>query len=482
MQQQTSGARIPWGIFSIVLIGTFLGPLGGIIVAVALPTISADFGVDLSTAKWVLLVYQVMTTFLLPVMGRLGQRFGEGRLFALGFAIDALGTLGSALVPSSMFGLLIGTRVLQAIGSAFLFALFSAVVARFIPQEKRGLAFGITGAVVAISLVLAPPLGGILCEQFGWRAVFLVQLPLHVFGLIRGWQLLPRDPVGRAEALPAVSLALWLVLVSGLVFIAEALEKGWGLRFVGIASVVTACAVALFAFSERQGRALFSYGLFRVRAFWLGALGMLGLNLTFSVMILLLPFYLEDYLGYSSRHAGMLLCLSPLLTLFSAPLAGGLSDRVGPRWLALGGFASGAAGFGLMGLYGVQGSIPLLAVGLGLLGVAGGLFNGPIISAMMGSAGPDERSHASSLNSLARNLGFVLGTMLSSLLLVLLVRPATQGTAAVASAAAVAVPLDVFRDAAGAIFLGCAALCAGLAIAYYWYPGTAKKSPAPTAS
>jgi MFS family permease len=482
-----------------VLIGTFLGPLGGVIVGVSLPTIAGEFHVGLQTVKWVILIYQLVMTFLLPVVARLGRRFGESRLFVLGFCIDGAGALVSGLIPGGMFWLLIVVRALQAVGAALLFALFSALVTRLVPPERRGVGFGLAGAVVGLSILIAPPLGGVLCAFMSWRWVFFVQLPFHVLGAVQGWRLLPRDPVGRREPEPWAGIGLWLVLVSALELLAEACSHGWQPRWAALLAGAALAALAAFVFSERGRLPLFNYAVFRFRAFWMGALGTLSINLVFQVMILLLPFYFETYLRYAPERMGLFLGLSPLATLVAAPLAGALSDRLGPRWVALSGFALGAAGFALMAWRGLGqglaataaaggglaagggagggagtvagGSLLALGAGLALLGAAGGFFNSPVIATMMGSVGPELRPYASSVGSLTRNLGFVAGTTLGSLWLAqFMALRGWHGGAALQEAGSFSAPAGPFTYALTAVFWICAAWCALLAVAYGWYP------------
>jgi MFS family permease len=192
-------------------------------------------------------------------------------------------------------------------------------------------------------------------------------------------------------------------------------------------------------------------------------------------MILLLPFYLEDYLGFDQQRAGMILVLSPLLTLVAAPLSGSLADRFGPKLPALAGFVTGAAGFALIAGPGLHGALRELGIGLALLGVAGGFFNSPVISAMMNSAGTADRAYASSFNSLARNLGFVSGTTLGSMLLMQFLGhygPQGEQLQRLARQAPLAqvVPLEAFRYAASGVFWVCTALCVALALLYLRYP------------
>jgi EmrB/QacA subfamily drug resistance transporter len=411
-----TGSRLPWRVLSVVLLGTFLGPMGGIIVGVALPSIQRDFGVSLHEIKWVLLIYLLVTTFMLPITGWLGRRFGEGRLFTLGFAIDAIGTLLAAFVPTSALWLLLLLRVVQAVGSALIFALFSALITRVVPQDKRGIGFGLAGTVVGISLLISPPLGGMLSEYASWRWVFLIQVPLQLIGLLLSYRLLPRDELKPAEALPWTSVFSWLLVTSGIVLSAEAVESGLLLARLPLIVGLSLLALLVFVWSERKGRPLFEYALFKERAFALGSIAIFLINLNIFIMVLLIPFYLEGCLSYNASQSGRLLALSPLFSLLAAPLAGRIADRRGYRLPVLAGLLLGVIGFGLLAWAAEGLDVRALGLGMAILGLSGGLINAPVLSAMMGSAGMARRARASSISSLMRNLGFMLGTSIGSLL------------------------------------------------------------------
>lgn len=453
--------KFPWLIMFVISIGTFLGPLNGVIVGVALPTISRAFRTDLQSVKWIVLVYLVVTTFLLPVAGLLGKRFGETKIFVSGYLFCIVGTVACALVPEPRLLLLVGARAIQAAGSAFIFALFSAMVAKMIPARYRGLGFGLTGATVAVSLVAAPITGGVMLQYLSWQWVFWVQLPIQVAGLVLSAIYLPfTHPVIQVR-FPAVNIISWLAVVCGLVIFIEAFSKGLWVQFLPLTGGLTVLAIVVFVVSEYGKFKLFDFKLFRIHAFRLGALGMLLLNTALFMFMLFTPFLLEDYMGMSQQQMGMYVALAPLATLLVAPGAGKLSDRIGFRILIVASFCCSVVGYGALAGFGAFGSIPAIVVGLLLLGVAGGLFNAPVLSAMMGSVGDMQRSQASSLASLMRNTGFLAGTSLGSLAFLLIILRVGGREMMIASRTAelaTAVPHTQFSMAYSVTMWVCAAL------------------------
>lgn len=469
-----SRPKIDWSVLSVVLVGTLLGPLGGMIVGIAQPTIAREFNIDLQTVKWITLIFWMVTTFLVPITGYLGRRFGEARMFIAGMAVDGIGTLLCACVPTGNFGLLLACRCIQGLGSAIMFALFGALVTRVVPPERRGLAFGAAGATVALSVTLAPMLGGLLLSTIGWRGIFLIQFPLHLTGFIGGLRKLPRDPLGAHDPFPVLSVAAWLVLTSGGVLISEAFSKGLLMDYIGWLIGATVLAAAVFFYSELKLRPLFNHTLFRMPIIRMGATAFLMTNMVLFVMLLLLPFYFVDFLGFKEARMGMVLGISPLLTLFFAPMSGHLSDRVGFRLPIVTGLLLSTLGYGMLawgvGLPISPGShnIAIICIAMGLLGIASGVYQSPLSSAMMGSVGDRLRPQASSLSSLMRNLGFMSGTSLGALALGLFIGRygnREMMLAARSEQIAKAVPLAIFQHSLSGVFWICTAmLAAGLLV------------------
>jgi MFS family permease len=404
-----SKSEFPWRIFSIVLIGTFLGPMGGLMVGVALPTLSREYQIDLTSTVWVLLTYLATTTFLLPIIGKLGTQFGLKRIYVSGFLIDVIGTVLCALAPTDNITYLAIFRVIQAIGSVMVFALFSAIITRYVPVERRGLAFGLTGGMVAISMLIGAPLAGVLCQYASWQWIFWLQVPIQILGLIVGNRVLPNDVNGTRQFYNATSICAWFTTTVGFTILAEILkgdlERGW----LPWLSLVWCAGIVVFILAERGANSLFEYAIFRIRAFWVCALGLLVNNFGIQVWLIFMTYYIQDYLGFEQARMGMTLSLALLATLISAPLAGRLVDRIGLRRPLLTGIAVTVLSMLVMAVAVRAGNMNLLSLGIVMLGLGGGLYNAPAMSLMMGSVPDLLHAKASSVSSLMRNTGFLLG-------------------------------------------------------------------------
>ncbi|HEY5474845.1 MAG TPA: MFS transporter, partial [Candidatus Limnocylindrales bacterium] len=184
-------------ILAVLMVGTFLAPLDSSIVNIALPGIATDLGVTITAVSWVASAYLLTSAALLLSMGRLGDMWGLRSLYVGGLLIFGTGSAACAL--SHSLPVLIGARVLQAVGASMLFAAGPAIVVRTFPPEKRGAALGVISLAVAAGLTVGPALGGVLVGLFGWPSIFIINIPLSVVAAIVAWRILPAEqPAGGA--------------------------------------------------------------------------------------------------------------------------------------------------------------------------------------------------------------------------------------------------------------------------------------------
>jgi len=166
----------------IILLGTGMGVVDGIVVGVALPTITRFFDVSIPDSQWVITAYLLTETSLLLVFGRLSERLGRERLFLWGFSIFTAASLACGLASS--LPLLILFRVIQATGGAMVFSISTAMVFAIYPKSEQGRAMGYIGATMAVAGIAAPIIGGFLTDTLGWEYIFLVNVPIGVVLLV----------------------------------------------------------------------------------------------------------------------------------------------------------------------------------------------------------------------------------------------------------------------------------------------------------
>lgn len=407
-------AASPWLILANVSLGTFMSTLDGSIANVALPTISTSLDVPVHVVQWVLTSYLLTICAILPIMGKLSDLLGRGRVFNYGFIVFGVGSALCGL--SSTLSVLILSRVIQAFGAACLMSNSQAIIAQTFSKQGRGRAMGITGTMVSLGSLTGPGIGGVLVEHLGWTSIFWINVPISIIGFIAGWFILPRQEQKPArEHFDYTGSLLFIVgIFFSLFVISNAQTWGWSSPAVIFGLVGSLVVLFLFFLFERKtANPMLDFSLYRIPAF---AIGNLTAMLSFIALFftnVLMPFYMIDVLGFSSAKTGYTMMVYPLVMAVVAPISGWLSDRMGPFWLTTAGLGVNALAFGLLNTLNQHESAWLVGMHLALFGLGGGMFQSPNNSSVMGAAPPSKLGTAGGLNALVRNIGMVLGTSLS---------------------------------------------------------------------
>ena len=403
-------------ILATSALATMLAPLNSTMIAVALPSIMAEFGASVAAAGWLVTGYLVGMAALQPVAGKLGDRFGRRRLILAGLGYFAVASLGATLATS--LPMLIAFRVQQAIAGAIALPNGTALVREVLPPERRASGFGMVGAAVALAAAVGPPLGGLLVGAFGWRSIFFANVPMVAAALALGWWAVPRAAASRRtgpfDLLGAVLLSALLLGLAG--------TLTFGVRAVGTTAVVVGVpvlfVVAIVFVRRELGHPdpLLRPGLFIHRGFGAAAAAVCTSNLAMYSTLLTLPILLSHRPGASSAQAGAVLAALSIGSAVFAPLGGWLADRVGRRWATFVGCALLAAGLAPLA---VSADLPLPSL-LGVLGLAGvgtGLSSAPMQTAAVEAVAPSEAGAVSGLFSTSRYLGSIVGSIVLAALL-----------------------------------------------------------------
>jgi len=406
--------RRKWWILANVSVGTFMATLDGSIANVGLPTISVALHVPLHTVQWVITVYLLTICAILPIVGKLADLFGRGRLYNIGFLIFSGGSALCAV--SGSIGVLIGARILQALGASLLMANSQAIVTTTFPANQRGRALGITGTMVSLGSLTGPALGGLLIGWFGWSSIFWINVPIGILGFVLGLWMLPKTrEERRSGAFDYAGSGLFVVgIVTLLYTVSNAEVWGWNalVTWAGIAMAIV--VLAGFGLRERwAANPMIDFSLYRNRMFFTGSIAALLSFISLFCTNTMMPFYLEDVLRASPQTTGLTMAAYPLAMAFVAPFSGWLSDRVGPYWLTTSGLLLNGLGFVLLNLLAVDVPVWLVGLHLTLFGIGQGLFQSPNNSSVMGSVPRAQVGSAGGLNALVRNIGMVLGISLS---------------------------------------------------------------------
>jgi MFS family permease len=421
-----------WIALSNTTLGVLIATINASILLISLPNIFKGIGINpllpsnTNYLLWLILGFLVVTAVLVVSLGRLGDIYGRARMFNLGFAVF---TVFSVLLSvtwmkgSSAALWLIAMRALQGVGGAMLFANSSAIITDAFPQEQRGLALGINGVAAVAGSSIGLVLGGVLAPV-AWRAVFLVSVPFGIFGTVWGYAKL-RDLSERKPAkidwLGNVTFAVGLIAI--MVGITYGIQP-YGSHTMGWTSPTVIAEIGggiivliIFCFVEARAESpMFHLELFKVRAFSAGNFASLlsGIGrggLQFVLIIWLQGVYLPRH-GYSFSdtplYAGIFLLPLVAGMLIAGPVAGALSDRMGPRPFAVSGMLIAALSFYLLSILPVNFSYPVFALVIVLNGLGMGIFFSPNRASIMNSLPASQRGAGGGMAATFMNSAMVL--------------------------------------------------------------------------
>jgi EmrB/QacA subfamily drug resistance transporter len=438
-----------WLVMAAVASGIFLSTIDGSIVNLALPTLSRAFNSPFAVVQWVVLAYLLTISTLLLSVGRLGDMLGKKPLYTAGFIIFTIGSMLCGIAPTISW--LIFFRVIQGLGAVMLTALGLAILTEAFPSSERGRALGVGGAVVSVGIVVGPVLGGLIIGSLSWRWIFYVNVPVGIAGTLLAMRYVPSfRPTGgqRFDYLGAISM--FVSLFSLLTALTWGQDHGFADRRILLLLANAALFAILFVFIERRAeQPMINLHLFSNNRFSVGLATGFATFVAIAGTTLLLPFYLEDVLGYDTIQTGLLLAVVPFALGITAPISGSLSDRFGTSLITVIGLAVLSAGYFMLSTLNVGTSaagyiLRFLPIGIGM-----GIFQSPNNSAIMGSASRRQLGVVSGMLAATRTVGQTTGAALLGALwasrTLYYAGPGTSADAAQASAGAQAAALhDTF--------------------------------------
>ena len=401
--------RYKWIALSNTTLGVLLATLDASIILIAMPNIFRGIKLDpLVPANsfyllWMILGYLVVTSVLIVSLGRLGDMYGRVRIYNLGFVIYTVASLLLAIdwmTGTSGATYLIGFRIVQGIGGACLLANAAAIITDAFPSNQRGLALGINNIVGVSGMFVGLVLGGLLAP-IDWRLVFLISVPIGLFGTVWAYLKLEERSVPRRAPIDwwgnvTFALGLVLVMVAVTYGIRPAGGHPTGWTSPKVLALMTGATISLIAFAmieRRVAEPMFRLQLFRIRAFTFGTLStflsaVARGGLMFMLIIWLQGIWLPQH-GFSFEQtplwAGIFMLPLTAGFLIAGPTSGYLSDRFGARPFATAGMIGAAISFGLLMLLPTNFSYPAFAGILLLNGLSMGMFASPNRAAVMNS-------------------------------------------------------------------------------------------------
>jgi EmrB/QacA subfamily drug resistance transporter len=366
----------------ITTLGAFLTPYMSSAVNIALPVIGSEFYLSAVSMSWIATAYLLAAALFLVPFGRIADIYGRKRVYLCGMAVY---TLAAVLLTVSNSDLeLISFRLLEGLGAAMIFGTGVAILTSVFPPQERGRVLGINLAATYFGLSMGPFIGGLLIQNFGWRSIFLVNVPLGILIIFMMlWKLKSEWAGAAGEKFDSIGSAVYAMAMIALVYGISLLSsaKGYFLILGGL--------IHLAAFVVIEGRTkspVLDIKLFRGnRTFALSNLAaFLNYSSTYAVAFFL-SLYLQYIKGFSPQSAGMLMLLQPAVQAIFSPFAGRLSDRVEPRIVASSGMILTVMGLSILTMLGKSTSLNLVVASLLLLGMGFAFFASPNTSAIMGA-------------------------------------------------------------------------------------------------
>ena len=377
---------------------------------VALPSIQRSFDASLSALEWTVNAYTLSFAVLLVTGGRLGDILGRRKVFLVGVVIFAAASATIAAAPNE--GWLVAFRAVQGVGAALMMPGTLSIITNAFPPQERGKAIGTWAGVSAIALAIGPLLGGWLTEDVTWRAIFIINVPVAIVAVIVTLFAAQesRDETATREIdVPGIA-TLTVGLTALVLALVESNAWGWGsARIIGL---LAAAVIGLTAFVliERRARApIVDFSFFRARSF-VGA-NVVAFTISFSMfaVFFFIALYMQNILGYSPLQTGVRFLPTTLVVMVAGPLAGRLSDRVGPRVPLVIGLSLVAVSLAWQSRLDVDTSFGFLFPAFVLLGAGMGFTMSPMSTAAMNAVDRTKAGVASGTLSMTRMVGSTFG-------------------------------------------------------------------------
>lgn len=400
---------VRWALATLSL-STLLSSLGTSIANVGLPTLAQAFNASFQQVQWVVLAYLLAITALIVTVGRVADLIGRRRLLLAGILLFTAASVLCGIAPT--LGLLIAARALQGLGAAAMLALTMAFVAETVPKAHTGSAMGLLGSMSAAGTALGPTLGGVLIAGLGWRAIFLINVPLGVVALYLAHRHLPADGAGPKtqgtgfDTVGTVLLALTLT--------AYALAMTMGRGSLGVLNLVLLFAAVLgaglFVFAQaRVASPLIRLAMFRNPMLSAGfAMSTLVTTVVMATLVVG-PFHLSGALGLDAAQVGVVMSSGPIVAALSGMTAGRVVDRFGAYRVTVAGLVAMVIGTCILTMMPTSLGIPGYVAPLVVITAGFALFQAANNTAVMTDIRADQRGVVSGLLNLSRNLGLITG-------------------------------------------------------------------------
>jgi EmrB/QacA subfamily drug resistance transporter len=403
-------------IASVVVLGAIMAILDTTVVNVAINHLTTDLDAPLSTIQWVVTGYMLALATVIPLTGWAAHRFGTKRLYMISLFLFVVGSVLCGLAKSAEA--LIGFRVLQGLGGGMIMPAGMTILTQAAGPQRIGRVMAIVGVPMLLGPILGPILGGWFVDDVSWRWIFFINVPIGILALVLSLRILPKDKPSPTERLDLLGLALLspglAILIYGL---AQTSSGGFDSGAV-VPMLVGAVLIAGFVVRALSATSpLIDLRLFKERSVGAAALTMTLFTTAFFGAMLLLPLYLQTVRGEGALDTGLLLAPQGLGAMIMMPIAGTLTDRIGPGRLVLTGIPMIAITMGVLTQVEADTSYWLIGAILVLMGMGMGLTMMPTMSAAFQTLRRAAVPRATTALNIIQQVGGAIGTAIMSVLL-----------------------------------------------------------------
>lgn len=406
-----------WLVLVAIGLFTFMSTLDGSIVNIALPVMSKDMRIPMNQTEWIVSIYLMTVCACLPLFGKIGDSIGKIKIFRIGTLTFVIGSLLCGVTHT--FELLLFSRIIQAIGASMTMSTNTGIITEVFPISERGRALGMIGAFVSLGSIMGPGLGGVILAKFTWEYIFLINVPVGLLTIILGQKVLPKDSTKSGNPIDFLGFLLFaatILTLFGGIFIGQ--ELGYVHTLPIILIIIALMSMILFYRVEiNRDNPLIQFSLFKNKVFTLSLLTASMIFVTNFFTNVVIPFYLQNTRGYSASFSGLLMMVIPFTMIVGSPVSGYITDKVGAKLLTFVGLILITISQVLYLVLGQQTSLIFFVFASIFVGLGNALFQAPNNTLVMSNVEKKDLGVAGSLNSLARNLGMVIGISLSTTVL-----------------------------------------------------------------
>ncbi|HSB79160.1 MAG TPA: DHA2 family efflux MFS transporter permease subunit [Candidatus Methylomirabilis sp.] len=403
----------PWLIAIAVMLATFMEVLDTTIVTVSLPHMAGNLSATTDEATWVVTSYLISNAIILPTSGWLARMFGRKRFLITCIVIFTLSSFLCGVATS--LGALIVARILQGVGGGALQPLSQAILLESFPPARRGMAMAVFGIGVVCAPIFGPTLGGWITDNFSWRWIFYINIPIGVFAVLAIQQFV-RDPhyirharLGRIDALGFGLMAIWLATFQ--IILDKGQQEDWfAAVWIRWFAVISVSAMVAFLIRElRSGEPIVNLRVLKNRNFGIGTFLMLMMGVVIYSPLTLIPLFLQNLMGYPALQSGLAQSPRGLGSLLMMPIVGRLTGRVDNRLLMMTGFSLLGVSCFLFGDINLQIAMSSVVWPNVLQGMSMAMIFVPLTTTAMAMLRNDQMGNATGIFNLVRNLGGGLG-------------------------------------------------------------------------